>query len=77
MSKSLEQRIEQWEQMCREAPDDLAWFSLGNAYTEAERHADAATAFKNALEHNPRMSRAWLSLGDALQSEGGRQEESH
>lgn len=66
MNQALIQRIQQWEQMCREAPDDMAYFSLGNAYKEADRMADAADAFRKAVEHNPKMSRAWHMLGQAL-----------
>lgn len=66
MNPALQQRIQQWEQMCREAPDDMAYFSLGNAYKEAERGEDAVGAYKKAVEHNPKMSRAWHMLGQAL-----------
>lgn len=63
---TLDDRIAQWEQMCREAPDDMAFFSLGNTYKEAERHEDAAQAYAKALEYNPKMSRAYQTRGQAL-----------
>lgn len=66
MSNNLEERIAQWEQMCREAPDDMAFFSLGNAYKEADRLDDAEQAYAKAIEHNPQMSRAYHTRGQAL-----------
>jgi len=63
---TLDDRIAQWEQMCREAPDDMSFFSLGNAYKEAERWADAEDAYGKAIEHNPSMSRAFQMQGQAL-----------
>ncbi|MEM8495117.1 MAG: Fe(2+)-trafficking protein [Planctomycetota bacterium] len=62
---SIDDRIAQWEKMTREAPDDMAFFSLGSAYREAERYADAARAFEQAIEHNEGMSRAYQFLGEA------------
>ncbi len=63
---NTEQRIAQWEQMAREAPDDMAFFSLGNAYKEADRLEDAAGAFAKAIELNPGMSRAYQVAGQCL-----------
>lgn len=63
---TLDDRIVQWEQMCREAPDDMAYMSLGNAYKEAERFDDAEQAYAKAIEHNPTMSRAFHTRGQAL-----------
>ncbi|MEX0654828.1 MAG: Fe(2+)-trafficking protein [Phycisphaeraceae bacterium] len=63
---TLEERIAQWEQMAREAPDDMAYFSLGSAYREAERYEDAEQAFAKALELNPGMSRAYQLRGQVL-----------
>jgi len=59
-------RIAQWEKMTREAPDEMAWFSLGNAYQEAGRLADAGGAFAQAIELNPGMSRAYQLHGQVL-----------
>lgn len=61
-----EERIAQWEQMAREAPDDMAFFSLGNAYRDAERFDDAANAFAKAIELNPDMSRAYQLYAQVL-----------
>ena len=62
----IDQRIAQWEQMAREAPDDMAFFSLGSAYKDAERHEEAADAFAKAIEMNPGMSRAYQLRGQVL-----------
>lgn len=66
MSTTTEERIAQWEQMAREAPDDMAFFSLGNAYKDAERLEDAQGAFAKAIEMNPGMSRAYQLRGQVL-----------
>lgn len=63
---TLDDRIAQWEQMCREAPDDMAYFSLGNSYKEAERWADAEDAYAKAIGYNETMSRAFHMRGQAL-----------
>ena len=62
----IEQRIEQWETMAREAPDDMAFFSLGSAYREAGRYEEAEQALSKALEYNPGMSRAYQLRGQVL-----------
>ena len=61
-----DQRIAQWERMAAEAPDDMAFFSLGNAYRDAQRWADAADAYRKAVDLNPGMSRAYQYLGESL-----------
>ena len=66
MSTTIEERIAQWEQMAREAPDDMAYFSLGNAYKEADRLDDAQGAYAKAIELNPGMSRAYQLRGEVL-----------
>ena len=71
---TLDNRIEQWEQMCREAPDDMSFFSLGNAYKEAERHEDAGDAYAKAIEHNDTMSRAYQMRGQMLMKLGRNEE---
>ena len=63
---NIEQRIEQWEKMAAEAPDDMAYFSLGNAYKDAERFEDAEQAFAKAIEMNEQMSRAYQLRGQML-----------
>ncbi|MBI1338127.1 MAG: tetratricopeptide repeat protein [Phycisphaera sp.] len=61
-----DQRIAQWEKMAAEAPDGMAYFSLGNAYRDADRLADAATAFQKAVQLDPGLSRAYQLLGQVL-----------
>lgn len=63
---TIEQRIEQWEKMAREVPDDMAFFSLGNAYKDADRLEDAEQAFAKAIEMNEEMSRAYQMRGQLL-----------
>jgi Fe-S cluster biosynthesis and repair protein YggX len=66
MSTTAQERIAQWEQMAREAPDDMAYFSLANAYKDADRLEDAQGAFAKAIELNPGMSRAYQLRGQVL-----------
>jgi Fe-S cluster biosynthesis and repair protein YggX len=63
---NLDERIAQWEKMAAEAPDDMAYFSLGNAYKEAQRWDDAAKAYGQAIGLNQGMSRAYQFLGETL-----------
>ncbi|MEM6458280.1 MAG: Fe(2+)-trafficking protein [Planctomycetota bacterium] len=65
-----EDRIAQWEKMAAEAPDDMAFFSLGNAYREAQRYDDAAKAYGQAVAMNQGMSRAYQFLGESLVKAG-------
>ncbi len=62
----IQQRIQQWETMAREAPDGMAYLSLGNAYKDAERLEDAAAALAKAIELDPTLSRAYQTLGQVL-----------
>jgi Fe-S cluster biosynthesis and repair protein YggX len=62
----LDDRIAQWEQMTREAPDDMAWFSLGTAYKDAGRLAESEAALAKALELNANLSRAYQLRGQVL-----------
>ena len=69
----IAQRIAQFETMVREEADptnDMAWFSLGRAYSEASRPADAAKAFTRCFELNPAMTKAYQLAGDALVAAG-------
>ncbi len=63
---ALDQRIAQWEKMTQEAPDGMAWFSLGNAYKDADRYEDAARALRKSVEMDAGMSRAYQLLGQVL-----------
>jgi Fe-S cluster biosynthesis and repair protein YggX len=67
------QRIAQFEAMVRPGADpdnDMAWFSLGNAYRDAARHADAARAYFRCVELNGAMSKAYQLAGQALVDAG-------
>ena len=67
---TVEERIAQWEKMAAEAPDDMAYFSLGNAYREASRFGDAAKAYGQAIGLNQGMSRAYQFLGESMMKDG-------
>lgn len=63
------QRIAQFETMVRPEADpnnDMAWFSLGRAYSDAERFADAGQAFARCCTINPAMSKAYQLGGEAF-----------
>lgn len=68
----LDQRIAQFENMAQADPsNEMAHFSLGGAYAQAGRHADAAAAYTRATEASPEMSKAyqmaaeqWLKAND-------------
>lgn len=63
----LETRIAQFENMCREDPDnDMAHFSLAGAYAQAGRPADAAASYIRCIELNPAMSKAYQLAGEQL-----------
>jgi len=70
----LNQRIEQWEKMTREAPDGMSWFSLGGAYKDAERYEEAAHALRKAIEYDEQLSRAYQLLGQVLIQSGAEDE---
>lgn len=62
-------RIQQFETMVRPEADpnnDMAWFSLGQAYAQAQRHRDAANAFITCYGINAAMSKAYQLAGQAL-----------
>jgi Fe-S cluster biosynthesis and repair protein YggX len=67
----LEQRIAQFENMTAADPDnDMAHFSLGNAYLQAGRAAEAATGFERVISLNPDMSKAYQLAGEAMIAAG-------
>jgi Fe-S cluster biosynthesis and repair protein YggX len=73
----INQRIAQFETMVRPEADpnnDMAWFSLGSAYAQAGRHADAATALIRCFELNPAMSKAYQLAGKALIDAGDKEQ---
>ena len=61
----LDQRIAQFENMAQADPDnEMAHFSLGGAYTQAERYADAAASYLRAIEVSPEFSKAYQHAGE-------------
>jgi Fe-S cluster biosynthesis and repair protein YggX len=71
----LDKRIEQWENMTREDPANaMGWFSLGNAYREAERDAESARALRKAIELDAGYSRAYQVLGQVLVRQGAEEQ---
>jgi len=69
--EAFNKRIEQWEKMAHEDPDNaMGWFSLGSAYKDAERDDEAARALRKAIELDPAYSRAYQLLGQILVRQG-------
>lgn len=67
----LADRIARFENMAQADPtNDMAHFSLGGAYTQAGRHADAARSYLRCVEVNPDMSKAYQLAGAALIAAG-------
>ena len=67
----IEQRIAQFENMCREDPDnDMAHFSLAGALNQAGRFAEAGEAYLRCIELNGAMSKAYQLAGAALMASG-------
>lgn len=67
----VEQRIAQFEKMALEDPDnDMAHFSLGGAYNQAGRFAEAAASYQRCIALNPGMSKAYQLAGAALMACG-------
>lgn len=63
----LQNRIERFEHMAAADPDnDMAHFSLGSAYVQAERYAEAAKSFQRCVELNPDMSKAYQLAGESM-----------
>ncbi len=63
----LDDRIARFEHMARADPDnEMAHFSLGSAYLQAGRAAEAAASFQRCTALNPDMSKAWQMAGEAL-----------
>jgi Fe-S cluster biosynthesis and repair protein YggX len=63
----IQNRIAQWENMTQADPEnDMGWFSLGNAYRDADRQEDAIKAYTKAIEKNPTLSRAYQLKAQSL-----------
>jgi tetratricopeptide (TPR) repeat protein len=43
--------------------DDVAWFSLGNAFAECEKYDEAIKSYKHALDINSSYADTWYNLG--------------
>lgn len=67
----LLERIAQFENMTSADPEnEMAFFSLGNAYLKANRAAEAASSFERVTVLNPDMSKAWQLAGEAMIAAG-------
>jgi Fe-S cluster biosynthesis and repair protein YggX len=70
----ISQRIAQFENMTKADPEnEMAHFSLGGAYAQAGRFADAAASYLRCLELAPGMSKAYQLAGEALVKAGDRE----
>ncbi len=66
MPPDIHQRIAQFENMVQADPtNDMAHFSLGGAYAQAERHIEAAESYLRCIQLNPLMSKAYQLAGQA------------
>jgi Fe-S cluster biosynthesis and repair protein YggX len=64
-------RITQFENMTQADPtNEMAHFSLGRAYAESGRPADAARAYLRCIELVPDMSKAYQLAGESLAKAG-------
>jgi Fe-S cluster biosynthesis and repair protein YggX len=71
MANDTTARIEQFRKMAEADPDnELGHFSLGKAYLEADRPADASRSLERALALNPNLSRAYQLWATALLKQG-------
>lgn len=69
----IAQRIAQFEAMVRPEADpdnDMAWFSLGQAYQQAGRHEESANAFAQCFRINKDMSKAYQLAGQSFIAAG-------
>lgn len=68
-------RIEQFKKMANDDPsNELGHFSLGRAYLESGRNAEAAESFQRVIQINANQSKAYHHLGQALLAAGRRDE---
>jgi Fe-S cluster biosynthesis and repair protein YggX len=64
---SLDERIQRFEYMATADPDnDMAHFSLGTAYLQAGRAAEAAASLEKCVSINADMSKAYQLAGQAM-----------
>jgi Fe-S cluster biosynthesis and repair protein YggX len=68
---TIDERITQFENMAMADPtNEMAHFSLGSAYMQAERPAEAAASFEQCTTINPEMSKAYQLCGEAMIAAG-------
>jgi hypothetical protein len=60
-AESLRSLSQSWAEAEGNNPD--AWFMLGNAYQQLDRHEDAVTAYRKAVAKDAEHGGAWLALG--------------
>jgi len=71
----LNDKIERFQNMAAADPsNDMAHFSLGSAYLEAQKYGEAATSFEACVKLNPEMTRAMELGGSALMQMGNKAE---
>lgn len=64
---STPERIAQFEKMASADPtNEMAHFSLGNAYLQSGRHAEAATSLERVIALSAGMSKAYQLCGSAM-----------
>ncbi|NOT00856.1 MAG: hypothetical protein HOP29_09530 [Phycisphaerales bacterium] len=69
----MDSRIAQFKNMAEADPDnELGHFSLGKAYIDAKRYAEAEQPLRRVLQLNPAYSKAYEMLGKALVESGRR-----
>jgi Fe-S cluster biosynthesis and repair protein YggX len=67
MSTPSSDRIAQFEKMASADPtNEMAHFSLGNAYLQAGRHAEAAQSLARCIDLSPEMSKAYQLCAQAM-----------
>lgn len=67
----VNERIERFQELVRQDPDnDMAHFTLGGAYAQADRPADAAECYIRCTELNESMSKAFQLAGASLIAAG-------
>ncbi len=61
-----EKRIEQFQRLIADDPNnDMAYFSLGNAFLASDRYDEAADTFEQCAKINEAMTKAYQLAGDA------------
>ena len=74
MSNTQDERIERFKHMTDADPgNELGHFSLGKAYFEAGKFAEATASFSRAVELNPILTKAYQFLGEAHDKLGERE----